>query len=148
MAVIIRDATVDDVPGLIPVALEFHRGSHYRDLPFDVSRVSGFLLGLIRHDDGRVWVAEHDNVVVAGIGGMIISPYFSSAAICQEMFWFVSHGSRGGIVAQRLFARLRSWGRGRGASVLAMSAFSGTRAESVFKNIGLSNVETVWWGAI
>lgn len=143
---VIREATVEDVPACMPAARTFHEASPYRDLAFDEARTAQFLAGLI--STGKAWLALDGERIVGGLGGCLVRPYFSMGLIAQEMFWFMAASARGGMTAGLLLRKFEAWAQAEKADGLSLSAFAGSRADECLSRIGFIAGETVWWKAL
>lgn len=144
---VIREATIEDVPGCMPAARAFHAASPYGGLVFDEKRTKQFLTGLIS-STGKAWLALDDERIVGGLGGCLVRPYFSAGLMAQEMFWFMLPVERGGMAAGLLLRKFEAWAKAEKADGLSLSAFTASRAEECLRRIGFIAGETAWWKAL
>lgn len=143
--VIVREATIEDVPACIPMMQAFHEASPYVKLSFDETRVKEFLGDLIL-SHGKVWLVIDDyERVVGGLGGYLFRPYFSASLIAQEMFWFIAPAARQGMASLLLLRRFEAWAKAQGAAAISFSAFSGSRAEDFLRRTQFNGAESAWW---
>lgn len=106
---VIREATVDDIPKLIPCAEEFHASSaHLRD--FDPEHFVQSWTTYLYGGFGVIFVLETNDEIVGTIGALRHPDSNSGKMVVQECFWFTQkrYRGRGGL----LYRALVEWSRG------------------------------------
>lgn len=126
----IRTATTEDVPRLVELGSALHAESpRWSRIPFNPSRAAETLMNLILGDNGVVFVAERDGVVVGGIAGAIQQHWACDALVAHEASFFMEADHRGGFAACRLICALRAWAEIKGAAWLYVGTSTGVDPE-------------------
>jgi len=130
--IMVRPATLDDVPALIPMGARFYEASRFGDLvEFDDGSFSLTARHLIENAQGILLVAEDDGARAGMAAGLVFPFYFNVSAICaQELFWWAERNVRAG-VGTALLDGLEATARHLGARVMIASAVSGLRDQAV-----------------
>jgi hypothetical protein len=91
-------ATEDDLPVMLVAAKEF---ISFYGMEWDAPSVNTMLTYLV--NEGVVFLAKKENVVVGGIGGQLVkNPWNQKQVLLQEMFWWVDKEHRGSSAGLRL----------------------------------------------
>lgn len=128
----IRQATIEDIPRLIELGMEFFEMTELGNVTeYDAQSAGKTLTAMIEGRDATVLVIEIEGEIV-GVAGAMIYPFFFNLnhRVAQEFFWFVSVEHRGGRESIRLFQALEAWAKDNGADSMAMVAL-GCNYESV-----------------
>ena len=132
MTVTIRPAVQEDFAKILPLAHSFFAASNYGDLvefsDDTFRRTFEQLLG----DSGVCLVAEDSGAIVGAVGAITYPFYFNEGhRTGQELFWWVSEGSRGRDTGARLFHELEKWARSVGCKTFTMVALDSVNPETV-----------------
>lgn len=111
----IRAAKHSDVPRLIELGTMLHDISSYSTMPFSPEKSAAFLHELINGQNGVVFAAEIDGVVVGGMAGGIVDQWFCDELIAYDYSIFIEPARRSGITAIRLIKAFEGWARIKGA---------------------------------
>lgn len=119
----IREATLDDIPGLMVLGRSFHARSLWAQMPLDEGRVEQHIISIITGENTACYVLDD----LTGAVGVYIAPlYFTDAFVAQEAFWYCE--SRRGLSLMR---KAEEWARERGAACMFMSRIEGLADERV-----------------
>jgi len=116
---VIRTATLDDVPAVVEMGLRFLRttpfGRHVHENP---AQTAEFVTQLIE-GAGAVFVAETGGPGLIGMLGLLPSAHpVSGELFVTEIFWYVEPAGRGSSAALRLLREGEEWTREIGGQVL------------------------------
>lgn len=135
---IIREATMDDVPRIIAMAERFYPESPYPDIYGDMpaSQAAGLAIVAIQGFaaagivPGVLLVAE-DGDTLAGMLCLHIDPAtFTPEVIAGELVWWVEPEYRGGLLSVRLVKAGEAAAKARGATVMRMAHLSTSPAQA------------------
>jgi GNAT superfamily N-acetyltransferase len=138
--VVVRDATVDDVPRIVEMALRFIRSSVYAGLlaenPEQIARCAHLMIG---GEQFALFVAEKAGEVVGMAGFIVHEHLFSAEPIADELFWWVDPEARGraGLL---LLRRAEEWAQERGAKAVQMIAPT-VDVERFYERVGYVPIE-------
>jgi len=129
--VIIREATLADVPAVVAMGQRFFDASGYASITsydHETSRVT--FERLISNPDGVIFVADCDGELV-GSAAALLFPFFFNAnhKHGQEFFWWVDKDARG--CGQELRIALEEWAENNGAQSFAVACLASMRPEAV-----------------
>jgi N-acetylglutamate synthase-like GNAT family acetyltransferase len=114
----IRQATLDDVPELMRLGLEFYT-SDGREV--DLETMASFFIDHIRGKKSVVFINTlPDNTLVGGIAGLVAPHYLIGQPTAFKSAWYVSPKYR--FQARSLFKRFEKWASEHGAQRLIMTA--------------------------
>lgn len=133
----IRNATIEDVPALISLGRLLHEESEYRDLPYDVEKITGVAHRLL--EDGFLRVYEKDGELLGGMSAVITEFWFSHEKVAADVAVFVKPDRRGGIVAAALVRQFIEWAEERGVARQRLSITTGINEEQtaeLYENLG------------
>lgn len=145
----IREATIDDVEMLLPLAHEFHRGTtHYNeyDVEMEEEAVCDMIAYLIRDPKGCVLIASVDGKL-AGTVGMLASPLWSAPShkTGVEIFYYVFPEYRRSGIAEELFRSMEIWVKDNGLSsfnMVALERMNGPVVGKLYERRGYKKIET------
>lgn len=86
----IREATLEDVPGIIGLGQQIHAASTYNNTPFNPNAVSLKAVVMIRRDLSTILLAEHDGKPVGVLPAWISPSFFCNELIACEQVIYVS----------------------------------------------------------
>ena len=120
----IRNATLDDMPGLLRMAVAFGAVAGL-PAPLCPESMRETFTGLIAGDMGVLLVNDE---VTAAAGAVVTPAYYNTDHMTgQELFWWVDGGARG--VGLRLFASLEEEVRRLGAESFVMVALEAIKPD-------------------
>ena len=74
---VVRDAKLDDINGLILLGEQMFKESQFSQYDFDKDKVRAMLYDLIDHSSGIVLIAENDTELLAGFAAMYSDHWFA-----------------------------------------------------------------------
>ena len=112
----IREAQRDDIPDLMPLAIEMHKESRYSTMDFCVDKTINFLLYCIENPDTNlVAIAENaDGDIVGAFAGFAMEHWFSPDKYACDYALFVPPGLRGSSAALHLVSYYVGWAKAKG----------------------------------
>ncbi len=113
----IRQITIDELPRLEAVALEFYGSSQFLE-DFNIGRFSDIWRGFIERGFGVIFIEERNGEIAGTIGAVAHPDGYGEKLVVAEMFWFVRAACRGGGIA--LYRALERWARTLGAASIQM----------------------------
>lgn len=140
---IIREATVDDVPALVEMGLRFRASTGYAAIvPENPTQMAETAEKLIAGDNGLVLVSEgRGGELVSMIGLVLFTHHISGALTAGEVFFWSEHPGAG----MKLFYAAKAWAIARGATKLQMVQPVGEpRVGELYAHLGLSHIESAW----
>lgn len=141
MAIVIRQATPEDVPAIVAMGLRFHSATRYGGFFTPDARRLEVLVGLCLQQ-ATVLVAESD-VGLVGFLALLVLPHIMSGELYgEEQGWWVEPSARKGRVGLRLLWAAEDWLLTNGVTVLKMGAPAGSRVGAFYALLGLEAVET------
>ena len=150
---IVREATLDDVPGIVEMAQRFYPLSPYPaiygDMP--VEQAAGLaivaLQGMAEHGiaPGVMLVAEEGGTLVGMLAMHLDAATFTPAVIAGELVWWMEPEHRGGIGAVRLVREGERQAKARGAHVSRMAVLgtSPHEASEILQRLGYAPTEWI-----
>ncbi|ACH40479.1 MAG: hypothetical protein ACD_55C00094G0002 [uncultured bacterium] len=112
----IYQATVKDVPKIIPCAAEYT--DIIPDMKFNPDHYVQFWQNMLKSGLGVIFLSEVDGVVLGGIGGIKFPEALSGRMTAVEMFWYTAKETRGDGV--KLYLKFKKWAKENGCERLAM----------------------------
>jgi len=135
----IRRATLDDLPEVLRIGLEFHAYSPWSMLSADPEALSEFLAKVIEH--GAVFLSDEGMV-----GGVLNPAYFNPAHImAAELFWYAKSGGT------ELRQALEAWAAESGCCGITFSGLVDKHEPAmrrVFARAGYAPIETAYFKRI
>ena len=138
MPVIVRSATVKDIPSYMDLAEAFVATTPINHIiPFDRDGTASFVEGALDNENMTVLVAE-DTGELIGITAAIAYPmYFNPAKlVAQELWWYIKPDARGGTASKMLLQEIENWGRSKHAQAMFMVALDNDRVGTMVKLYG------------
>lgn len=124
MEVKFRQATMDDLTAMAPLALALVAS---QKLPFKVGgtkAVEGFCKSFLQNKDGVCFIAEGDldgtRTIVGWIGALISDYLFSDEELCCIRAWDVHPRLRNGKIGGQLLAKAVEWAKSKGVSLVSV----------------------------
>lgn len=117
----VREATTADLDQIVAMGFNFISYSEYGDMiDPDPDKLKIALLVML--EKGKIFVAEHDGLIVGFIIGMQSSFWFAPEVTCAvELAWWVKEEHRGGRAAIKLLRAFEGWAKEIGTKVVCMS---------------------------
>jgi hypothetical protein len=133
----IRKATLNDVPAIVDMGVQFHAYSPFKDIPFDPEATARFVAGCI--ETGAVFLSEH------GMCGGVVAPFYFNPRFTQatEFFWWSPVKGEG----RELREAFEAWAKEAGASAVQFGALADGKYEDVARNYtaaGFKPMETTF----
>jgi GNAT superfamily N-acetyltransferase len=138
MPVIVRSATVEDIPSYMELAEAFVATTPINHIiPFDRDGTASFVEGALDNENMTVLVAE-DTGELIGITAAIAYPmYFNPAKlVAQELWWYIKPDARGGTASKLLLQEIEKWGKSKHAQAMFMVALDNDRVGTMVKLYG------------
>lgn len=138
----IRQATVEDLPGMEAGAREFYASSKYLG-KFDPVRFVSVWTNLISSQAGVIFLLIEADELEGAIGGVVYPDLYSGEIIATEFFWFVRQEHRGG--GLRLYKEFEEWAKWKGASQIRMVHLQDSmpdKLERLYRHWGYQPIET------
>lgn len=107
----IRQATIQDLPLLAPLAADLIKQQH---LPFNAGgtkALEGFKGSFLKGEDGVCFIAEGDGKVVGWIGAVMAPYMFSEDDMCHVRAWDVHPGYRASGIGGKLLHTVMGWAK-------------------------------------
>lgn len=144
--IIIRPATIDDNPAIMPMARLFYDTLPYKDIGFCERTICNWT-DLMR-ERGVILVAESDGTLV-GMAGGLFSPFIFNDAyrIGAELMWWVSPEHRRNGVGRQLLAALEQFAYAHGCirwSMIAVMDGSQERIGALYEQAGYQAAEITY----
>ena len=127
---IVRAATVDDVPRIVEMASRFYAQTHYAQIvPLADESAAGLALLLI--EQGVVLVAEHEGEAV-GMVALFLEPFLFNVSrmVATELAWWVDPEARTTGAGQALLEAIEPACRERGVHLVRMMTLEGSPAHA------------------
>jgi GNAT superfamily N-acetyltransferase len=143
--VTVREATVEDTPVLVAMAVRFLRESLYGDLFQPNPARLGLLVGMCLQG-GVIFVAETAHEGPVGMVALVaLEEPFSGTRYADEVAWWVEPAHRESLVGPRLLMEARNWTRAQSLAFLKMVAPADKpRVGAFYSRLGFQAVETAY----
>jgi hypothetical protein len=141
----IREATVDDLPGMAATAEAFYASSRFLK-KFDIEKFCALWAQFLQSGLGVIYIVLSENreqPIVGAIGGIKYPDTYSSELIATEFFWFVREESRGGGLT--LYKLFEKWAREQKCSQIRMVHLLDSmpeKLERIYRRLGFEPAET------
>lgn len=113
----IREATHDDIEGLVAMGAAMHGASpRFSRLVFVPAKLTTTLRWLVDCDDGFLYVAEVDGRCVGVMAGAAMEHWMSTDKVAADLALFVEPAARGAGAADALVLAFKAWARERGVT--------------------------------
>lgn len=142
-SVTIREATSDDVVGIVSMGTRFAESVYGPELlKIDPTRLASLVENCIQSDAGLVLVAQRQNSGdLLGVLGLILHEQpMSGEPIAAEIVWWMDPEARGGFTAIRMLKTGEAWARAQGAKKIQMIAPT-ERIETFYERCGFTRLE-------
>ncbi len=145
---VVRKATVEDLPQILELARHFMAGTQYAKwFKFDPRQLEPLAKALIG-GAGVILLAEIElHHVVGMIAAMPFQdPFHGGAWVVDEVCWWVEPEHRQGLVGPKLLRSLEQWTRQKGVTTLKMVAPAESPDVGAFyQRVGYTVLETVFY---
>ena len=112
----IYQATAQDVPKIIPCAVEYT--DIIPGMEFNEKSYTSFWTNMLKGGNGVIFLSETDGVVNGGIGGIMYPEPLSGRMTAVEMFWYTAKETRGDGI--KLYLKFKKWAKENGCKRMAM----------------------------
>jgi len=146
MALIIREATGDDMPGLVRLGKQFAEVSPYAPY-YDEMQLISAVYRLLSMETACCFVAQDGNHIVGFIYGISSTLWFNQfVPYVAELAWWVDPKHRG-TAGPRLLKQLEQWASERGAVILSLSQLDtlGTDLQPMMSRRGYTKAESTYY---
>lgn len=143
---ILRQATIEDLPALSECAREFYSASKFLH-EFHIERFCETWAALLSGGTGVIFIVTEGDEIKGTIGGVAYPEPYSFDLICQEFFLFVKESARGGFGMLKLYRAFEAWARDKGCSQIRMGHLQDSmpeRLHDVYLKLGYVHVETAY----
>ena len=145
---IIRYATLEDIPTFVEIGRYFHARTRFKDYAFNETRLIAQFKAIIEmgHKNGThcFFVAEDsEGQGIGGLIGCVERHFFSDQVVASIVHYDVLPEKRMSGAALRLLKAFRTWAENRGAVELSAGVNSGDEYEKMdkfFKRLGFMPV--------
>ena len=150
LSIIIRPLNIEDeneMTRVLDIAESFHAESEFSYHPFSRQKVERLLQSLSKQQSGYVRIAEIDGMIEGGMVCLINEPYYSEAAIVQDMGLFINPSKRGNRVAAMLVEDMIKWSIQNNASEVWLGVTAGIENEAagkLYEHFGFEGRGTVY----
>lgn len=137
----IRQATIEDLPGMEAAAREFLGESRFFG-PFEMGRFVALWSQLIGSGMGVIFILENDGALVGCIGGVATPEPYSADLAASEFFWSVMESHRGG--GLHLYRAFEAWARAKGCQQIRLCHMLDSMPEKlshVYRRLGFEPAE-------
>jgi hypothetical protein len=138
----VRRGTIEDLEGLVPLALNFHKNSIYKDFQYEADKVLKTLINLLTQDDCCVFVLERDGKLVGFLAGTYQPGLFTHESTAIEIAWWVEEDARS-IRSLDLVRAYEAWAREKGCRILHTCSLDDNYPQitRLYSRMGLSPCE-------
>jgi L-amino acid N-acyltransferase YncA len=143
----IRNATLEDIPFLLPMGEEFHKESRCSHTVYDSSRVADLLTMLILEETGIAIVNEENGKITGGIGAHVYYQYWGWSKGSIDLVVFLTKEARGGLTVMKLIKEYIRQAKEKGAEDIMLGVSSGiddNMIDKLYKRIGFEPVGTLY----
>ncbi len=140
---IIRAATLADVPALVEMGRRFRASTMYAALVAEnADQMAATATWLITNEDGAIFVTERRGGELTGMIGLRAALHpMSGELTIGEVFWWSDLPGDG----MRLFERAKQWARDNGSATLQMTQPANQeRLGAIYERLGGEKAETTW----
>lgn len=127
---ILRRATIDDVPALVRLAKVEHGLSRMAHTPFDPAFASERFTGAVLGLSSAVFVSETDGEVKGLIAGAMQQNLHNRYGTVYELLWFAVDGS-----GLKLLQALRDWAKRMRATAIVANNHAGIKDPERFNKV-------------
>jgi L-amino acid N-acyltransferase YncA len=139
----IRLATLDDLPMIVMLGREMHGSTDFADLDFDAERVKQTFTELMALGQFVVVAENINGDVVGGMAGKCTQSWFGKDMIATDIALFVQSDARGGVMAVQLIKAFTVWAKMAGARQVRPGVATGNqRAEGLYGQLGFRRCGT------
>lgn len=138
----IREATIEDVPAIADMGLDFLATDDYQGvLSENRAQIEATSRFLITDQNGVIFVAETPVGLVGMISMLAFTHHFSGERVAGELVWWVKPAHRG--IGIRLLRRAEQWAAESGARRIQMIAPNESVAH-IYERLGYTMIETAY----
>lgn len=141
----IRDAVLDDIPGLVALAREAYAKSSWIKVEPVETDFMAVMRRLIADSRYCLFVAVKDGQVVGALAGLSDELFYSRKKYATDLWFYVSEEGKGSGVW--LLKRFINWAKRPGVVEISVAISSGideSRTGKLYERIGLEPVGTIY----
>ena len=141
---LIRDATFEDLPDVVGLAVEMHAESRFSVLSFNPDKVFDMMNWCIDNRDGLLLIAEDSNgETVGAFAAYSLEHWFSNDRVSCDLGLFVRRDRRGSCAAVKLLKRYVQWAACADCKLIEIGVNTGVNMEKTstfFEAVGFEKV--------
>lgn len=140
---LIRDATLDDISGLIFLGEEMFKESQFAHYDFDHQKVIDTIYTLIDSSNGIVLVAESNGELVAGFAAQFSEHWFGKCIVSYDMAFFIAPQVRGSLAASQILKAYIERAKAEGVNEILIgnsTGFNSEATEQFFMLMGFTRI--------
>ncbi len=145
---VVRDASLGDIPTMLPLLHEFHRESSFVAIPIEPQKFDAFLRACIEKSSHACLLYEAQDGRIDGVMIGYVTPYYFSNEIgAWDMVFYVRPERRGSLVGYRLWKAFRHWAEAKGAKFLWLGSAANIAPERVrrfYTGLGMQEVGALY----
>lgn len=134
---IVRDAKLDDINGLILLGEQMFKESQFAKYDFDKDKVEEMLYDLIDHSSGIVLIAEKGTELLAGFAARYDDHWFAKCRVSFDIAFFIAPQVRNSLISKRIIKTYISRAKAEGVDEILLGDPSGDNQETNDKFIML-----------
>ncbi len=143
----IRVAVGGDIPALVDLGYAMQQESpRFAHLAYAPVKVAQTLQQMIAADNGRVFVAVRDDIVVGMMGGYVLEYFFSHDKFATDLYVYVAPPYRGGSFFTRLVVAFEQWAIALDANEIVVGISTEVEAErtaSLYERLGYRRIQGI-----
>ncbi|NNE64209.1 MAG: GNAT family N-acetyltransferase [Gammaproteobacteria bacterium] len=127
---VVRDAILDDINGLILLGEQMFKESQFAKYDFDQDKVKEMLYDLIAHSSGIVLVAENNSSLLAGFAARYDDHWFAKCRVSFDIAFFIAPQVRNSMVSKRIIKTYITRAKAEGVDEILLGDPSGNNRET------------------
>ena len=127
---VVRDAILDDINGLILLGEQMFKESQFAKYDFDKDKVEEMLYDLIGHSNGIVLIAEKNSELLAGFAARYDDHWFAKCRVSFDIAFFIAPQVRNSIVSKRIIKTYITRAKAEGVDEILLGDPSGNNLDT------------------
>lgn len=139
---IIRPATLAEMPQMLQCAWQFLDTTPYSHIPYDDASMTREFIRMM--DCGLCILAMEGDTVIGGVGAVKGGMFFNeSVSVAGERFWWVAPQARGNLsrVGFSLLLAISGAAKAAGCEYLMMLSLADDSVDKIYSKLGFTEVE-------